>query len=64
MFGGKALGWMAGPLIWMPGAQWARAGQTYPPGPGAAMEGEGALFFARGGGGGNRSGSPSGADQP
>ena len=30
MFGGKALGWMAGTLIWMPGTLRARAGQTYP----------------------------------
>ena len=30
MFGGKALGWMAGTLIWMPGARRVRAGQTYP----------------------------------
>ena len=30
MFGGKALRWMAGTSIWMPGTRRARAGQTYP----------------------------------
>ena len=30
MLGGKALGLMAGTLIWMPGAHRVRAGRTYP----------------------------------
>ena len=45
MFGGKALGQMAGTLIWMLGARRVRAGQTYPLSP-ADLSAPGVAFLA------------------
>ena len=49
MFGGKALGWMAGALIWMPGAPGKRTLR----GRQGTGQGVALIFIPAGGGGGS-----------